>query len=285
MSRIAYVNGQYLPHDHAEIHIDDRGYQFGDGIYEVVSIINGHLADQEWHLDRMEYSLSELNIPMPMTRAAMKIVIGNLIRMNKITNGLIYFQITRGVMRRDHAFNAMLRPQLVMTAKTLPRLSKQMIDPVKVITVPDQRWQRRDIKTLQLLPNCLAKTKAMEKGAYEALMVDHDGLITEGSSSNAWIVTDQGELITRPATYDILSGITRKAILDIADKRNLKIVERGFSVEEAQKAAEVFVSSATSLVTPVYMVDDVKIGNGDTGPVALALRQAYFDHVSALAAE
>ena len=285
MSRIAYVNGQYLPHDHAEIHIDDRGYQFGDGIYEVVSIMNGHLADQEWHLDRMEYSLSELNIPMPMTRAAMKIVIGNLIRMNKITNGLIYFQITRGVMRRDHAFNAMLRPQLVMTAKTLPRLSKQMIDPVKVITVPDQRWQRRDIKTLQLLPNCLAKTKAMEKGAYEALMVDHDGLITEGSSSNAWIVTDQGELITRPATYDILSGITRKAILDIADKRNLKIVERGFSVEEAQKAAEVFVSSATSLVTPVYMVDDVKIGNGDTGPVALALRQAYFDHVSALAAE
>ncbi len=285
MSRIAYVNGQYLPHDHAEIHIDDRGYQFGDGIYEVVSIMNGHLADQEWHLDRMEYSLSELNIPMPMTRAAMKIVIGNLIRMNKITNGLIYFQITRGVMRRDHAFNAMLKPQLVMTAKTLPRLSKQMIDPVKVITVPDQRWQRRDIKTLQLLPNCMAKTKAMENGAYEALMVDHDGLITEGSSSNAWIVTHEGELITRPATYDILSGITRKAILDIAAKRNLKIVERGFSVEEAQNAAEVFVSSATSLVTPVYMVDDVKIGNGDTGPVALALRQAYFDHVSALAAE
>ena len=285
MSRIAYVNGQYLPHDHAEIHIDDRGYQFGDGIYEVVSIMNGHLADQEWHLNRMQYSLSELNIPMPMTRAAMKIVIGNLIRMNKIINGLIYFQITRGVMRRDHAFNAMLKPQLVMTAKTLPRLAKQMIDPVKVITVPDQRWQRRDIKTLQLLPNCMAKTKALEAGAYEALMVDHDGLITEGSSSNAWIVTDKGELITRPATYDILSGITRKAILDIAAQRNLKIIERGFSVEEAQNAAEVFVSSATSLVTPVYMVDDVQIGNGDTGPVALALRQAYFDHVKALAAE
>lgn len=285
MSRIAYVNGQYLSHDHAEVHIDDRGYQFGDGIYEVVCILNGKLADQEWHLDRMEYSLSELSIPMPMTRAALKIVINNLIRMNKITHGLVYFQVTRGVMRRDHAYNAMLKPQLVMTAKSLPKLEKQVIDPVKVITVPDQRWQRRDIKTIQLLPNCMAKTEAMKAGAYEALMVDHDGLITEGSSSNAWIVTDQGELITRPATYDILSGITRKAILDIAAKRNLKIVERGFTVEEAKNAAEVFVSSATSLVTPVAQVDEAVIGNGETGPVSLALRQAYFDHVDAMAAE
>ena len=248
--------------------------------FVVVSIMNGHLADQEWHLTAWNIHFQgEYSMP------TMKIVIGNLIRMNKITNGLISFQIARGVMRRDHAFNAMLKPQLVMTDKTLPRLSKLMIDPVKVITVPDQRWQRRDIKTLQLLPNCMAKTKAIEAGAYEALMVDHDGLITEGSSSNAWIVTHEGELITRPATYDILSGITRKAILDIAAKRNLKILERGFSVEEAENAAEVFVSSATSLVTPVYMIDDVKIGNGDTGPVALALRQAYFDHVRALAAE
>ena len=285
MSRIAYVNGQYLPHDHAEIHIDDRGYQFGDGIYEVVSILNGKLADQDWHLDRMQYSLSEMNIPMPMSREALKIIIANLIRMNRISNGLIYFQVTRGVMRRDHAFNAMMTPQLVMTAKTLPKLTQHIIDPVKVITVPDQRWQRRDIKTLQLLPNCMAKTKAMEKGAYEALMVDHDGLITEGSSSNAWIVTDQGELITRPATYDILSGITRKAILEIAAKRNLKIIERGFSVDEAKNAAEVFVTSATSLVTPVSRVDDVQIGTGDAGPVSVALRQSYFDHVNAQAAE
>jgi len=285
MTRIAYVNGKYLPHDQAAVHIDDRGYQFGDGIYEVVTVINGKLADQEWHLDRMEYSLGQLGIAMPMTRAALKIVINTIIRMNKITHGLVYFQITRGVMPRDHAFNLLLKPQLVMTAKPLKRLESPEINPVKVITVPDQRWQRRDIKTIQLLPNCLAKTKAAEAGAYEALMVDGDGMITEGSSSNAWIVTHDGELITRPTSYDILSGITRRAIIALAEKRNLKIVERAFTVDEAKKAAEVFVTSATSIVTPVYMVDDQKIGNGDAGPVATTLRQSYFSHINEAAAE
>ena len=285
MSRLAYVNGQYVPHDRAEIHIDDRGYQFGDGIYEVVTVINGKLADQEWHLDRMEYSLSEMGIPMPMSRPALKIIIKNIIRMNRIHYGLVYFQVTRGVMRRDHAINTLLTPQLVMTAKNLPRLTKEIIDPVKVITVPDQRWQRRDIKTLQLLPNCMAKTKAVEAGAYEALMVDRDGLVTEGSSSNAWIVTHDGELVTRPATYDILSGITRKAVLELAQNRNLKIVERGFTVDEAKNAAEVFLTSASSLVTPVAEIDGTLVSRGQTGPVAAALRQAYYDHVSTMAAQ
>ena len=188
-------------------------------------------------------------------------------------------------MPRDHAFNLMLTPQLVMTAKSLKRLESPTINPVKVITVPDQRWQRRDIKTIQLLPNCLAKTKAVEAGAYEALMVDGEGMITEGSSSNAWIVSHDGELITRPTSYEILSGITRRAIIALAEKRNLKIVERAFTVDEAKQAAEVFVTSATSIVTPVSMVDDVTIGNGDAGPVASALRQSYFDHIKLNAAE
>ncbi len=285
MSRIAYVNGRYLPHDQAEVHIDDRGYQFGDGIYEVVSVINGKLADQEWHLDRMDYSLGEMGIPLPMSRAALKIIIKNMITMNRIKYGLVYFQITRGVMRRDHAYTTNLTPQLVMTAKTLPRLEQHEVNAVDVITVPDQRWQRRDIKTLQLLPNCMAKTKAAEAGAYEAWMVDGDGFITEGSSSNAWIVTKNGELITRPATYDILSGITRKAIMAIASSRNLKIVERPFTVAEVHDAAEAFMTSASSLVTPAKTLDGAKIADGHAGPVATAMRHAYLDKVAAQAAE
>jgi D-alanine transaminase len=279
MSRIAYVNGHYLPHYQANIHIDDRGYQFGDGIYEVVTVIKGKMVDQDEHLDRMEYSLSEMGIPMPMTRRALLIIIAHMIRVNKISFGLVYFQITRGVMRRDHASNVALVPQVVMTAKHLQQVRHEAIEPVAVITVPDQRWQRRDIKTLQLLPNCMAKTKASAVGAYEAWMVDADGFVTEGSSSNAWIVTKQGELITRPTSYDILSGVTRKAVVVMAGQRNLKIVERGFTPEEALNAEEAFMTSASSLVTPVGRLDDILIGDGQCGPVAATLRKSYFDFV------
>lgn len=285
MSRIAYVNGRYVPHKDAEVSIDDRGYQFGDGVYEVVTVVNGVLADQDWHLDRLEFSLGELNIPMPISRDAFRIVIRNVIRMNMIRNGLVYFQVTRGVMRRDHAYSSALTPQLIMTAKPMVIPAADSDRAVKVITVPDQRWQRRDIKTTQLLPNCMAKTKAVEAGAYEAWMVDQDGCVTEGSSSNAWIVTHNGELITRPATYDILSGITRKAVLAIAAKRNLKIVERPFTPDEAKAAAEAFLSSASSLVTPVGIIDDQPVNDGKVGPVAMALRHAYFDHIASAAAE
>ena len=285
MSRIAYVNGRYVPHKDAEVSIDDRGYQFGDGVYEVVTVVNGVLADQDWHLDRLEFSLGELNIPMPISHDAFRIVIRNVIRMNMIRNGLVYFQVTRGVMRRDHAYSSALTPQLIMTAKPMVIPAADSDRAVKVITVPDQRWQRRDIKTTQLLPNCMAKTKAVEAGAYEAWMVDQDGCVTEGSSSNAWIVTHDGELITRPATYDILSGITRKAVLAIAAKRNLKIVERPFTPDEAKAAAEAFLSSASSLVTPVGIIDDQPVNDGKVGPVAMALRHAYFDHIASAAAE
>ncbi|MGC6484893.1 MAG: D-amino-acid transaminase [Candidatus Puniceispirillales bacterium] len=285
MSRIAYVNGRYVPHKDAEVSIDDRGYQFGDGVYEVVTVVNGVLADQEWHLDRLQFSLSELGISMPISREAFRIVIRNIIRMNMIRDGLIYFQVTRGVMRRDHAFTSALKPQLIMTAKPMAIPAPESDRAVRVITVEDQRWQRRDIKTTQLLPNCLAKTKAVEAGAYEAWMVDQDGFVTEGSSSNAWIVTHDGELITRPATYDILSGITRKAVLAIAAQRNLKIVERPFTPEEAKAAAEAFMSSASSLVTPVAQIDDTSVNDGKAGPVAMALRRAYFDHIASAAAE
>ncbi|MEG9862473.1 MAG: D-amino-acid transaminase [Parvularculales bacterium] len=285
MSRIAYVNGRYVPHKDAKVSIDDRGYQFGDGVYEVVTVIGGVLADQEWHLDRLEFSLGELGIPMPISRDALRIVIRSIIRMNMIRDGLIYFQVTRGVMRRDHAFAAALTPQLVMTAKPISIAAADTGRTVDVITVEDQRWQRRDIKTIQLLPNCMAKTKAVDAGAYEAWMVDKEGFVTEGSSSNAWIVTHDGELITRPADYDILNGITRKAVLAIATQRNLKIVERPFTPDEAKAAAEAFISSASALVTPVSTIDDAKVNDGKAGPVAIALRKAYLDRIASAAAE
>ena len=277
MSRIAYVNGRYLPHGHAGVSIDDRGYQFGDSVYEVITILEGVLADEEWHLDRLEYSLGELGIPMPMSREALKIVIKRVIEVNRLETGSIYFQVTRGVMRRDHAFSGVnLKPQLVVTAndKEFP-----MRGPVKVITLADIRWGRRDIKTTQLLPNCIAKTKAYEAGAYEAWMVDEEGFVTEGTSSNAWIVSKNGEIITRPKSFAILSGITRKAILALAEKRNLKVVERPFTPKEAANATEAFMTSASSLVTSIGSIDGKKVGDGEAGPVSLALRQAYFAHL------
>ena len=279
MSRIAYVNGRYLPQGRAEVSIDDRGYQFGDGVYEVVSVIGGVLADEEWHLDRLAFSLGELDIPMPMSRAALKIVIRNMVRMNGITDGLVYFQVTRGVMRRDHAYRPGLTPQLVMTAKPLKIPGPGSTETVEVVTVPDLRWRRRDIKTTQLLPNCLAKVRAAEAGVYESWMVDDDGFVTEGTSSNAWIVTKEGELVTRPTSPDILAGITRKAVIAIAGERNLKLVERPFTPKEARQASEAFVTSASSLVLPVGRIDGKKVGDGAAGPVAQALRKAYFDHI------
>ena len=279
MSRISYVNGQYVPHNDAAIHIDDRGYQFGDGIYEVVYIIDGHLADEGPHLDRLERSLAEVKIPMPMSRSALKMIMARVILLNQVRTGLVYVQITRGVARRDHKWTKPLAPALVITAKnTVPAVSANPTAQ-KAITVADQRWDRRDIKTIQLLPNCLAKQQAYEQGAYEAVMIDPDGTITEGSSSNVWIVTDGNEIITRPANEKILNGITRRSVKKVAEELQMKVVERPFTKEEMFNAKEVFLTSASSHVTPLAMIDDKTIHDGDIGMVAKRLRKAYIDHV------
>ena len=279
MSRISYVNGRYVPHDEAAVHIDDRGYQFGDGIYEVVYIIDGHLADEGPHLDRLERSLAEVKIPMPMSRSALKMIMARVIRLNQVRTGLVYVQITRGVARRDHKWTKSLTPALVVTAKnTVPAVSTSPTAQ-KAITVADQRWDRRDIKTIQLLPNCLAKQQAYEQGAYEAVMIDPDGTITEGSSSNVWIVTDEDEIITRPASEKILNGITRRSVKKVAEELQMKIIERPFTKDEMFKAKEVFLTSASSHVTPIAMIDDKTIHDGDIGMVANRLRKAYIDHV------
>lgn len=277
MSRIAYVNGHYVAHRDGLIHIDDRGYQFADGIYEVCLVIAGQYWDMDGHLDRMERSLRELSMDEPMGRASLRMVMAEVVRRNQLRDALVYIQVTRGVAPRNHPFpNAATRPALIMTAKRfdLDGSDAQAERGVKVITHPDIRWGRVDIKTVSLLPNVLAKQAAVEAGAVEAWLM-RDGKVTEGSSSNAWIVDGDGALITHPKSNEILGGITRETALACARELQITVHERPFSVEEAKAASEAFITSATSLVMPVTMVDDCVIGAGTPGPVALRLREAY----------
>ncbi len=283
MPRYAYVNGRYLPHAQAAVHIEDRGYQFADGVYEVVPVAAGRAVDKDPHLDRLERSLAALHIPMPMTRKALELVSRELLRRNGVSNGLLYMQVTRGVAPRDHVFPANARPALVMTTKRIDFAGQpKFADGVGVITVPDQRWARRDIKTVNLLPNCLAKQAAAEAGAYEAFQVDGDGYVTEGTSSNAWIVTGGGTLVTRQLGYEILHGVTRRTILAIAKEEDVPFEERPFTVAEALAAKEAFVTSATSFVTPVVRIDGKAVGDGRPGPLSKRLLAWYRDYAAGL---
>ncbi|MBD0416233.1 D-amino-acid transaminase [Oryzicola mucosus] len=280
MPRIAYVNGRYVAHADAAVHIEDRGYQLGDGIYEVCEIAHGQVVDMTRHLDRLERSLRELSMRAPMSRKALSVVLREVINRNRVRDGMVYLQVTRGVAPRDHAFPSdSVQPALVVTAKRMDRAagSRRADTGVKVITVPDNRWDRVDIKTTGLLPNVMAKQKAKEAGAYEAWFVDAKGEVTEGASTNAWIVTKDGMLVTRAAEHGILRGVTRTTVLDVAKQLGLKVEERGFSVEEAKAAREAFLTSATSLVTPIVAIDGTTVANGHPGSVALSLRQAFFD--------
>ncbi|WP_173931758.1 D-amino-acid transaminase [Chelativorans sp. Marseille-P2723] len=280
MPRIAYVNGRYVRHADAAVHIEDRGYQFADGVYEVCEISGGFIMDMTRHLDRLDRSLRELKIDWPLHRRALEFVMREVVRRNGVRDGLVYLQVTRGVAPRDHAFPPPgIRPALVVTAKRVaPHIAAMRAESgVKVITVPENRWERVDIKTVGLLPNVLAKQKAREEGAAEAWFVDNEGFVTEGSSTNAWIVTADGKLVTRPAELGILRGVTRTTLMDVAAKLNLDVQERAFLVEEAKGAREAFITSATSVVTPVVEIDGQTVANGRPGSVALSLRQAFFD--------
>jgi D-alanine transaminase len=279
MSRIAYVNGRYVPHREAAVHVEDRGYQFADGVYEVTAVKDGRLVDEDRHLQRLARSLGELRIRPPMSEAALKLVSRELLRRNRIRDGIIYLQVTRGVARRDHPFPATAEPALVMTAKrTKGPPAKAVAEGIRVITVPDQRWARCDIKSIALLPNVLAKQRAREAGAFEAWQVDRDGNVTEGTSTNAWIVTAAGEVVTRKADAAILNGVTRLAVLDIIAREGLRLVERPFSVAEAKAAHEAFLTSTTSFVLPVVAIDETRIGDGQPGPLTRRLREHYDRH-------
>jgi D-alanine transaminase len=279
MPRIAYVNRRYVAHADASVHIEDRGYQFADGVYEVCEVARGYIIDMTRHLDRLNRSLGELQIAWPISRAVLPIVMAEVVRRNRVRNGLVYLQVTRGVASRDFLFPADTTPSLVVTAKKVdPAVAaKRAESGIKVITVPENRWDRVDIKSVGLLPNVLAKEKAKEAGAQEAWFVDADGNVKEGGSSNAWIVTRDGFLVTRPAEHGILRGITRTTLFDVAVKLGLKIEERGFSVAEAKAAREAFISSATTIAMPVVAIDGDPVANGHPGSVVLSLRQAFFD--------
>ena len=280
MSRVAYVNGTYRPHADATVHVEDRGFQFADGVYEVWSVFEGRLADFDGHMTRLHRSLDELRIPIPMTREALGRVLKETVRRNRVREGLVYIQVTRGTARRDHPFPPEgTPPSVIVTARSLP-LSKGNAAAAKgvaVITQPDIRWGRCDIKTVGLLPNVLAKQAAKERGAAEAWMVDEMGLVTEGSSTNAWIVDEDGKLRTRDAQSNILHGITRAAVMRMAADEGLEVEERAFSADEAKKAREAFYTSASGFVMPAVSIDGVKIGDGRPGPVATKLRALYLD--------
>lgn len=281
MSRIAYVAGQYVPHRRAAVHIEDRGFQFADGVYEVIAVVGGHLVDEELHLQRLHRSLGELRIAAPLGDAALGIVMREVIRRNGVGTGIVYLQVTRGVAPRDHAFPAQAKPVLVVTSRrSRPPNPKLGRDGIAVITIPDIRWRRCDIKSVALLPNVLGKQQAREAGAYEAWQVDAEGYVTEGTSTNAWIVAEDGSVVTRKADHAILNGITRAAVFDIIDRQGYQLIERPFTVEEARGAREAFLTSTTADLLPVVRIDGVAVADGEPGPLSRRLREAYLAHAA-----
>jgi D-alanine transaminase len=284
MSRIAYVTGQYLPNRQAAVHIEDRGFQFADGAYEVIAVNGGRLVDEALHLERLHRSLAELRIRPPLGEAALKIVIRETLRRNGVDTGIVYLQITRGAAPRDHAFPKSAKPTVVVTARrTRPPDPRLGDDGIAIITIPDIRWRRCDIKSVALIANVLGKQAAREKGAYEAWQVDGAGQVTEGTSTNAWIVTADGTVVTRAADTAILNGVTRRAIFDIIRREGYRLDERPFTVAEAKAAREAFLTSTTADLLPVVRIDGLPVGDGRPGPLGKKLRAAYFAHAEAAA--
>jgi D-alanine transaminase len=278
MSRLAYVNGRFLRQAEAGVSIEDRGYQLGDGVYEVWAVMGGKLADAEGHFARLQRSLGELRIPMPMSRAALTVALRETVRRNHVRHGIVYLQVTRGVARRDHAFPSQpVAPTVVITARSIDAAAAEARAQkgVGVITTPENRWGRCDIKAIDLLPNVLAKQAAKEQGAFEAWYVDDQGLVTEGASSNAWIVDRDGVLRTRDIGANILRGVTRLSLLEVAREAGYRVEERPFTVEEARQAREAFLTGAGALVTPIVSIDGQPVANGHPGEVARSLRTAY----------
>ncbi|SPJ24698.1 D-amino-acid transaminase [Palleronia abyssalis] len=278
MSRIVYVNGAFVPEAEATVSVFDRGFLFADGVYEVTSVLSGKLLDFDGHARRLERSLAELDMPMPMTQDALLEVHRRLVAENGIEDGLVYLQVTRGAADRDFAYPPKDTPQtVVLFTQSKPGLADNPAAQtgLKIVTLPDLRWDRRDIKTVQLLYPSMGKMAAKAQGADDAWMVE-DGVVTEGTSNNAYIVKD-GTIVTRHLGNEILHGITRAAVLRFAQEAQMKVEERAFSVEEAQDADEAFVTSASAFVMPVVEIDGAALGNGTPGPIAKRLREIYLD--------
>ena len=281
MSRIAYVNGRYLPQREASVNIEDRGYQFADGVYEVVHLHDGRFIDEQRHLDRLDRSLRELRLSAPMSRAALRHVLAEVARRNRVREGLLYMQVTRGVARRDHAFPTKpIPPSVVVTIRRIPPYPTDVAAwTASAITFPDQRWARCDIKSTGLLPNVLARQAAREQGALEAILVDSEGNVTEGAATSFWIVDRNGVLRTRGLDHAILPGCTRDALLALLQDASVTFEESQFRVDEMQSAREAFLTSATSFVKPIVLIDGRPVGNGEVGPVTRRLFDVFALHV------
>ena len=283
MAAIAYVNGRYRPLREASVNVEDRGFQFGDGIYEVLYVHNHRLADAELHLARMARSLGEISLHLTLSPAALLVIIREVLRRNRVSTGLVYMQITRGAARRDHPFPAVpVRPGIVITARARPAPPTDIAAWTgAAITLPDERWARRDIKSTNLLPNVLARQKARLAGAYEAILYDAQGYVTEGAASNVWIVDAAGTLRTRPLGQEILPGCTRAAVLEMLHGAGIAFAQTPFTLEALRGAREIFLTSATSFVKPITRLDGVSIGNGHPGPAATKLLACYLQHIEA----
>jgi D-alanine transaminase len=284
--RIVYVNGRYVPYGAARVHVEDRGYLFADGVYEVCAIRDGRLLDLEPHLARLDRSLTELQIATPMSRPALLSVMSEVLRRNSVRNGILYLQVTRGVAPRDHVFpDPTVPPSLMMLARAVDvsALETKAGTGVRVVTMPDNRWARRDIKTIGLLGNVLGKQAAKEQGASEVWFVDSNGLVTEAGSTNAWIVDAAGRLRTRALSHDILPGVTRHVLAAQLPELQLKLDETAFTPDEAREAREAFSTSAGALIMPVVSIDGAIIGDGKPGPIAKALRQSYLKNAGLIA--
>lgn len=281
-TRISYVNGRYVPHNQAAVHIEDRGYQFSDGIYEVMLIENNVMIDRAQHWARLKRSLAEMRIAFPVSIPALEVVTFELLRRNRLKSGCIYLQITRGVAKRDHPFpKKPVEPAIVMTV-TEPKTPslKERTEGVHAITYPDIRWLRRDIKSISLLPNVLAKQAATEAKVREAWLYTEKGIFTEGSSTNIYIVDAKGTVITHPANEMILGGVTRDSILKLAKKAGIKVLEKPFTLADIKKAKEAFLTSTTAMVLPVVKIDRIVIGSGKPGKIVTKLQSLYAAHIS-----
>lgn len=275
MSRIAYVNGRYVPHREARVHVEDRGMQFADAAYEVIAVIGGRFVDLPWHMERLERSMAELGMAVPMSRAALSAVLRETARRNRVAEGLVYLQAGRGAAPRDHAFPARPAPSLVIATRRAQPGADALAEGVGVVTAPDLRWKRCDIKSVSLLPNVLAKQEARARGAFEAWLLDEDGRVTEGTSSNAWIVDGDGAVRTRPLGPDILGGVTRRRLIALAREAGIDVIENAFAPQEAKRAREAFLTSTSSFVVPVVAIDGDPVANGRPGATAGRLRDLY----------